>query len=62
MMKELFEIGYVGITADRDTNRVQCGNAIDACAAFIKQEIESIRSGRRVINIPIRINLLSMPG
>jgi len=42
--EELYEIGYFDIKADHDTNRVQYKNAIDACAAFIKHEIESIRS------------------
>jgi hypothetical protein len=44
--EELYEIGYFDIKADHDTNRVQYKDAIDACAAFIKQEIESIRSGK----------------
>ena len=43
--EELYEVGYFDIKADHDTNRVQYENAIDACAAFIKHEIESIRSG-----------------
>ena len=42
--EDLYEIGYFDIKADHDTNRVQYENAIDACAAFIKHEIESIRS------------------
>ena len=44
--EELYEIGYFDIKADHDINRVQYENAIDACAAFIKREIESIRSDR----------------
>ena len=44
--EELYEIGYFDIKADHDTNRVQYKDAIDACAAFIKHEIESIRSGK----------------
>ncbi len=44
--EELYEIGYFDIKADHDTNRVQYENAIDACSAFIKHEIESIRSGQ----------------
>ena len=40
----LYETGYFDIAAPSDTNRVQYDNAIDACAAFIKHEIESIRS------------------
>ena len=44
--EELYEVGYFDIKADYDTNRVQYENAIDACAAFIKHEIESIRSNK----------------
>ena len=44
--EELYEVGYFDIKADHDTNRLQYENAIDACAAFIKHEIESIRSGK----------------
>jgi hypothetical protein len=44
--EELYEIGYFDIKSDYDTNRVQYENAIDACAAFIKREIASIRSGK----------------
>lgn len=43
--EELYEIGYFDIKADFDTNRMQYENAIDACAAFIKHEIEDIRLG-----------------
>ena len=43
--EELYEVGYFDIKADHDTNRVQYKDAIDACAAFIKHEIESIRAG-----------------
>ena len=39
-----YETGYIADVHTR-TNRVQYENAIDACAAFIKHEIESIRSG-----------------
>lgn len=40
-----YETGYI---ADAHTrrNRVQYENAMDGCAAFIKHEIESIRSGK----------------
>jgi hypothetical protein len=38
-----YETGYVADVWTR-TNRVQYDNAIDACAAFIKQEIEDIRT------------------
>ena len=42
-----YETGYFDIAAVHNrTNRVQYDNAIDACAAFIKQEIESIRSNK----------------
>lgn len=42
-----YETGYFDIAAVPNvTNRVQYENAIDACAAFIKHEIESIRSGK----------------
>ena len=44
--EELYEVGYFDIKADHDRNRVQYENAINACAAFIKHEIESIRSGK----------------
>jgi hypothetical protein len=40
-----YETGYIADVRTR-TNRVQYENAIDACAAFIKHEIESIRSGK----------------
>ena len=40
-----YETGYLADVWTR-TNRVQYDNAIDACAAFIKQEIEDIRSGK----------------
>ena len=43
----LYETGYFDIkSVPNDANRVQYENAIDACAAFIKHEIESIRSGK----------------
>jgi hypothetical protein len=38
-----YETGYIA-DAHARTNRVQYENATDACAAFIKHEIESIRS------------------
>jgi hypothetical protein len=44
--EQLYEIGYFDIKADHDTHRVQYESAVDACAAFIKHEIESIRSGK----------------
>ena len=40
-----YETGYIADVRNR-TNRVQYDNAIDACAAFIKHEIESIRTGK----------------
>ena len=40
-----YETGYIADARVR-TNRVQYENATDACAAFIKHEIESIRSGK----------------
>lgn len=41
----LYETGHFDIkSVPNDTNRVQYANAIDACAAFIKHEIESIRA------------------
>jgi hypothetical protein len=40
-----YETGYVPDAQTR-TTRVQYDNAIDACAAFIKHEIESIQSGK----------------
>ena len=40
-----YETGYIADAHTR-TNRVQYENAIDACAVFIKREIESIRSGK----------------
>jgi len=43
----LYETGYFDIKAvPNDTNRVQYERAVDACAAFIKHEIESIRSDK----------------
>lgn len=42
--EQLYEIGFFDIKTDHDINRVQYENALDACAAFIKREIESIRS------------------
>ena len=44
--EELYEVGYFDINAEHDTNRVQYENVIDACAAFIKHEIETIRSDK----------------
>ena len=42
-----YETGYFDIAADPNVaNRVQYESAVDACAAFIKHEIESIRSGK----------------
>ena len=41
--EELYEVGYSDVKADHDTNRVQYESAIDACAAFIKREIEDMR-------------------
>jgi hypothetical protein len=42
----LYETGHFDIkSVPNDTNRVQYENAIDACAAFIKHVIESIRQG-----------------
>ena len=38
-----YETGFVADARTR-TNRVQYDNAIDACAAFIKHEIEDIRT------------------
>ena len=40
-----YETGYIASCRTR-TNRVQYENAIDACAVFIKHEIESIRPGK----------------
>jgi hypothetical protein len=41
----LYETAYFDIKAvPNTTNRVKYGHAIDACAAFIKHEIESVRS------------------
>jgi hypothetical protein len=40
-----YETGYV-VDARTRTNRIQYDNAIDACAAFITREIESIRCSR----------------
>jgi len=43
----LYETGHFDIkSVPNDTNRVQYENAVDACAAFIKHEIESIRSAK----------------
>ncbi len=43
----LYETAYFDIKAvPNTTNRVQYKDAIDACAAFIKHEIESIRAGK----------------
>ena len=38
-----YEAGYIADVWTR-TNRVRYDNAIDACAAFIKREIEDIRT------------------
>ena len=45
-----YEVGYFDIKADPNrSNRVQYENATDACAAYVKHEIESMRShGTRV--------------
>jgi hypothetical protein len=43
--EELYEVGYFDIKAEYDTCRMQYENQVDACAAFIKREIESIRCG-----------------
>jgi hypothetical protein len=40
-----YETGYIADALTR-TNRVQYAIAIDACAAFIKHEIENVRSGK----------------
>lgn len=41
-----YEVGFFDIRADPNrSNRVHYENATDACAAYIKHEIESIRSG-----------------
>jgi hypothetical protein len=40
-----YETGYI-TDARTGTNRVQYENAVDACAAFIKREIESIRQAK----------------
>ena len=43
----LYETAYFDIKAvPNTTDRVQYESAVDACAAFIKHEIESIRSGK----------------
>jgi hypothetical protein len=40
----LYETGHFDIkSVPNNTNRVQYENAVDACAAFIKHEIESMR-------------------
>ena len=40
-----YEVGFFDINANPNrSNRVQYENATDACAAYIKHEIESIRS------------------
>ena len=45
--KNQYEVGFFDIKADPNrSNRVQYENATDACAAYIKHEIESIRSGK----------------
>jgi hypothetical protein len=42
-----YEVGFFDIKADPNrSNRVQYDNAIDACAAFVKHEIEDIRAGK----------------
>jgi hypothetical protein len=40
--EECYETGYIADAHTR-TNRVQHDNAIDACAVFIKHELEDIR-------------------
>ncbi|PYJ12615.1 MAG: hypothetical protein DME93_06730 [Verrucomicrobia bacterium] len=42
MMRSVTETGYVADAHTR-TNRVQHDDAIDACAVFIKHELEDIR-------------------
>jgi hypothetical protein len=43
----LFEVGFYDSAAEPNrSSRMQYETAIDACAAFIKQEIEDIRSGK----------------
>jgi hypothetical protein len=43
----LFEVGFYDSAAEPNrSSRMQYGTTIDACAAFIKHEIESIRSGK----------------
>jgi hypothetical protein len=42
-----YEVGFFDIKADPNrSNRVQYENATDACAAYIKHEIESIRTAK----------------
>jgi hypothetical protein len=42
-----YEVGFFDIKADPNRSiRVHYENATDACAAYIKHEIESIRSGK----------------
>lgn len=42
-----YEVGFFDIKADPNrSHRIQYENATDACAAYIKHEIESIRSGK----------------
>ena len=43
--EDLYEVGFFDDDADsHHSNRVQYENAMDACAVFIKHEIESVRS------------------
>jgi len=43
--EDLYEVGFFDDNADsRYSNRVQYESAIDACAVFIKHEIERVRS------------------
>jgi len=43
----LYETGHFDIkSVPNNTNRVQYENAVNACAAFIKHEIESMRSDK----------------
>ena len=43
--ENLYEVGFYDSNADpARSNQVVCDNAMDACAAFIKHQIESIRT------------------
>lgn len=45
--KDQYEVGFFDIKADPNrSNRVYYENATDACAAYIKYEIESMRSAQ----------------